>query len=108
MMKDLTEVHALLAHARTGSIRVRKGDDVSVGEHLADVGHSGNSTAPHLHFHLMDGPRVLEAAGVPCAFRGYEALRDGTWSPAVGMPAKREFVRYAASSVNATGSMHGV
>ena len=103
-----TDVHALLAHARTGSIRVRNGDDVSVGDHLADVGHSGNSTAPHLHFHLMDGPRLLEAAGVPCAFRGYEAFRDGAWSPAAGIPAKREFIRYAAYGLDATGSMEGV
>jgi hypothetical protein len=89
-----TTVHALFAHARTGSLRVRVGDEVAAGAHLADVGHSGNSTAPHLHFHLMDGPNVLEAAGVPCAFRGYEVLRDGTWSTvAEGIPRKREFVR---------------
>ena len=91
-----TDVHALVAHARAGSIRVRTGAEVAAGDHLADVGHSGNSTAPHLHFHLMDGPSVLEAAGVPCAFRGYEALREGKWSPvAGGMPGKREFVRHA-------------
>jgi murein DD-endopeptidase MepM/ murein hydrolase activator NlpD len=95
-----TDVHALLAHARTGSVRVKRGQDGAVGDHLADVGHSGNSTAPHLHFHLMrctDESRILDAVGVPCAFRSYEVLRDGVWSTAcAGVPAKREFIRYAA------------
>jgi hypothetical protein len=44
----------------------------------------------------MDRPDLLDAAGLPCAFRDYEALRDGTWSRvSAGMPRKREFVRYA-------------
>jgi murein DD-endopeptidase MepM/ murein hydrolase activator NlpD len=90
-----TDVHALMAHARTGSVRVREGDEIAAGEHVADVGHSGNSTAPHLHFQLMNGPDVRVAVGVPCAFRRYEALRAGQWSAvSVGIPGKREFVRY--------------
>ena len=91
------EVYALIAHARTGSVRVREGDEVQLGQQLAEVGHSGNSTAPHLHFHLMDGPDVLTARGLPCSFRKYEALRDGAWETLnEGMPGKREFVRGAA------------
>lgn len=89
-----TDVYAVIAHARTGSIRVRAGEEVAAGDHVADLGHSGNSTAPHLHFHLMDGADPFTAAGVPCVFRAYEALRDGEWVPvAEGVPAKREFIR---------------
>ena len=88
------EVYALIAHTRTGSIRVRPGTTISVGQHLADVGHSGNSTAPHLHFQLMDGPDPLTASGVPCAFKRYEVLQNGVWNDVHGMiPAKREFIR---------------
>lgn len=91
-----SDVYALIAHARTGSVRCREGADVPVGAHLADVGHSGNSTAPHLHFQLMDRPDLLNAVGLPCAFRDYEAWRDGAWSRVTaGMPKKREFVRLA-------------
>ena len=91
------EIYAFFAHARTDSIRVREGEEICLGQHLADVGHSGNSTAPHLHFHLMDKPNILDANGLPCSFREYEALRDGAWSKvAAGVPGKREFVRYAA------------
>lgn len=90
------EVYAFFAHCRTGSIRVREGDEVRLGQRLAEVGHSGNSTAPHLHFHLMDNPNILEANGLPCSFREYEALRDGVWSMvAAGIPGKKEFVRHA-------------
>jgi hypothetical protein len=91
------EVFAFFAHARCGSLRVREGDEVRLGQHLANVGHSGNSTAPHLHFHLMDRANILEAQGLPCRFRVYEALHNGAWSTVTeGIPGKGEFVRYDA------------
>jgi murein DD-endopeptidase MepM/ murein hydrolase activator NlpD len=61
-------VYAVFAHLRRGSLRVAKGDRVQAGDLLGEVGNSGNSSEPHLHFHLMDGPRPLIAAGVPFAF----------------------------------------
>jgi hypothetical protein len=91
------EIYALLAHCRTESVRVREGEEVQLGQQLAEVGHSGNSTAPHLHFHLMDRLNILEAKGLPCNFREYEVLRDGVWAKVVaGLPGKRELVRYFA------------
>jgi murein DD-endopeptidase MepM/ murein hydrolase activator NlpD len=87
-------IYALIAHARTGSIRVQAGDEVRAGQHLADVGHSGNSTAPHLHFQLMDNADALKARGLPCVFKEYEALRGADWvKVSDGMPGKREFIR---------------
>ena len=88
------EVYALFAHCRTGSIRVRPGDAVAAGQPLAAVGHSGNSTAPHLHFQLMDHPDVRHARGLPCRFRAYEAFRDGAWTAVTaGQPGRRERIR---------------
>jgi hypothetical protein len=88
------EVYAFFAHARTNSIQVSPGDVVQLGQHLADVGHSGNSTAPHLHFHLMDTANILAANGLPCSFKSYETLRDGEWVKVdAGIPGKREFIR---------------
>ncbi|MFJ9867460.1 M23 family metallopeptidase [Streptomyces sp. NPDC101165] len=40
-----------LAHLRPGSVAVRPGDTVEPGDLLGEVGNSGNSTEPHLHFH---------------------------------------------------------
>lgn len=73
------DVHAAFAHMATGSVAVRAGQRVAAGDVLGRVGHTGNSTAPHLHFQLMDGVDPLTANGVPCAFREYEAWIDGAW-----------------------------
>jgi murein DD-endopeptidase MepM/ murein hydrolase activator NlpD len=73
------DVYAGFAHLTTGSVSVEEGQAVRVGDVLGRVGHTGNSTAPHLHFQLMDGPDPLTARGVPCAFREYEVWRDGAW-----------------------------
>ena len=59
---------ALYAHFKTGSVRVKAGDVVARGEALGLVGNSGNSTAPHLHFHVMDGPSPLGSNGLPYVF----------------------------------------
>jgi len=56
---------ALYAHLQPGSIRVREGDGVERGQVLGLVGNTGNSDAPHLHFHVMDGPSPLASNGVP-------------------------------------------
>jgi murein DD-endopeptidase MepM/ murein hydrolase activator NlpD len=53
--------YAFYAHLKPGSITVEEGDHVRRGQVLARLGNSGNTTAPHLHFHLMDGPLPLAA-----------------------------------------------
>lgn len=89
--------HAFFAHLIPGSIPVVPGQKVAAGELLGRVGHTGNSTAPHLHFQLMDGPDPRTAAGLPCAFRGLEVFREGRWTPvATHIPGMREAVRPAA------------
>jgi murein DD-endopeptidase MepM/ murein hydrolase activator NlpD len=52
--------YALYAHLAPGSVVVTRGQQVRVGEMLGWVGHSGNSTAPHLHSHLMDSADPLQ------------------------------------------------
>ncbi|MEV4970312.1 M23 family metallopeptidase [Streptomyces scopuliridis] len=58
-------VYAVYAHLRRGSLRVGVGDRVAAGQEIAECGNSGNSSEPHLHFQLMDGPDVMTARGVP-------------------------------------------
>jgi hypothetical protein len=76
---EASDGYAVYAHAQTGSIKVSTGDKVVAGQHLANVGHSGNSTAPHLHFHLMDHLDPWKAQGIPCCFRDYEVFLAGAW-----------------------------
>ena len=59
---------AFYAHLQPGSLRVKPGDKVVTGQVLALLGNSGNTDAPHLHFHIMDGPSPLKANGLPYAF----------------------------------------
>jgi murein DD-endopeptidase MepM/ murein hydrolase activator NlpD len=55
-----------------GSLRVKVGDKVKKGDTLAHLGNSGTSSAPHLHFHLMDSPSVLGSNGLPYVIRSFE------------------------------------
>ncbi len=67
-------VWSAYAHLRRGSPVVRAGERVSAGDVLAEVGNSGNTTEPHLHFQLMDAPVATGAAGLPWRWRGLELL----------------------------------
>jgi hypothetical protein len=53
--------YAFYAHLKPNSITVEEGDRVRRGQVLARLGNSGNTTAPHLHFHVMDAPLPLGA-----------------------------------------------
>ena len=59
---------ALYGHMIPGSIVVEKGQFVRAGEKLGRLGNSGSSTAPHLHFHIMDRPHPLQSVGLPFVF----------------------------------------
>jgi murein DD-endopeptidase MepM/ murein hydrolase activator NlpD len=65
--------HTLYAHMRRGSVRVRVGQRVAAGAQIGEAGSSGNSTEPHLHFQVIDGPNLNSARGLPVVFEG---LRD--------------------------------
>ena len=53
------------AHMQPGSVRPKVGDRVKQGDVIGLVGNTGNSVAPHLHVHVMDGPSPLAAEGLP-------------------------------------------
>jgi len=65
-------VFAFYAHLQPGSIKVKVGDKVRRGQVLGLVGNSGNSTEPHLHFHLGDANAPLGSEGLPYAFDAFD------------------------------------
>lgn len=61
-------VYAFYAHMQKNSVTVKVGDRVRRGQVLGLLGNTGNTSAPHLHFHLMDGPSVLGSSGLPYTY----------------------------------------
>jgi murein DD-endopeptidase MepM/ murein hydrolase activator NlpD len=103
--------YAFYAHVQPGSLRVRAGDRVRRGQVIALVGNSGNSTEPHLHFHIVDGiaagTSTLGAEGLPYELASFDL--DGRCSIGVtgvrcarerpttvnrGMPLQNQLVRF--------------
>jgi hypothetical protein len=63
---------AVYAHLQEGSVTVHPGDQVRRGDHIANVGSSGTTGGPHLHFQMTDRPSVVLADGMPYVFDTFE------------------------------------
>ena len=64
--------YALYAHIKTGAVTVKPGDQLTAGQVIASVGNTGNSDAPHLHFHVMSTPDPLRSDGLPFIFTSFK------------------------------------
>jgi hypothetical protein len=60
--------YSLLAHMQPRTLRFRLGARVREGEVLGLCGNSGNTSEPHIHYHLQDGPKFGDADGLPPRF----------------------------------------
>lgn len=97
--------YAFYAHLRPGSLKVKLGDRVKRGAVLGLVGNSGNSTEPHLHFHISDANSPLGSEGVPYVHDAFERVGscqsfargcalDGSRTVRGVMPLENEIVRF--------------
>jgi murein DD-endopeptidase MepM/ murein hydrolase activator NlpD len=83
--------YALLAHLRRGSVRVKPGERVRAGVLLGLCGNSGNSTEPHLHFHVQDRAKLSgRARGLPITFRSFKLYGHRVVRAA---PVQGQFIR---------------
>ncbi len=83
--------YALLAHLQRGSVSVDEGEEVRPGQPIGRCGNSGNTSEPHLHFHLQDRKNFGKGNGKPVFFSNYfsngkpvdrgEPVRGETISP---------------------------
>lgn len=99
--------YAFYAHLQPGSIRVKIGDKVRRGQKLGLVGNSGNSTEPHLHFHISNANSPLGSEGLPYALEEFEVQGKGWGWKSSGsqtlpekrrleIPLQNEVVRFPA------------
>ena len=68
ILKTSHNEYLLFAHFKQYSIKVKQGDKVKKGQLLGLCGNSGNSSEPHLHFHIQDEENMLKATGIKCYF----------------------------------------
>lgn len=70
--------YAFYAHLIPGSLKVKIGDTVNKDQVIAKLGNSGNSSEPHLHFHVVNKASPMAAEGVPYAFDHFDLRNSKT------------------------------
>ncbi|MFH5229663.1 M23 family metallopeptidase [Antrihabitans spumae] len=82
------------AHMQPGSVKPKVGDKVTKGDVIGLVGNTGNSVAPHLHLHVMNGPSPLASQGLPAVYDKFSvtaqvaSTADFDASEGTGIPLK--------------------
>ncbi len=84
---------SVLAHLKLDSIKVKVGDKVRAGQVIGLCGNSGNSSEPHLHYHLQNTPIIQDGTGIKCYFQKVNLIKDGKDQPKVNYsPIKRDII----------------
>ena len=95
----------VLAHLKSGSVRVKTGDTVVESDVLGECGNSGRTSEPHIHLHAQDWPVSMDAVamseGRPIAFRGHE----GPAPPRGGVRAENGRVVLEGDAIAATSTV---
>ena len=64
-------LYSFYAHMQKGSIKVKVGYKVRVGDQLGLLGNPGTTSATHIHFHIMSGTSALGSDGLPFVFDSF-------------------------------------
>jgi len=75
IIKTSNNEYLFFAHFKQHSIKVKQGQKVQQGDLLGLCGNSGNSTEPHLHFHIQNVENMNIATGAKAYFE--EILVNG-------------------------------
>jgi len=68
MLKTKNNEYILLAHFKNHSIKVHEEEQLKQGQLIGLCGNTGNSSEPHLHFHIENVENMNIATGVKCYF----------------------------------------
>jgi murein DD-endopeptidase MepM/ murein hydrolase activator NlpD len=72
ILKTSNNEYLVFAHFKQKSIKVKQGQQIKQGQLLGLCGNSGNSSEPHLHFHIQNIEDMNMATGVKCFFEALE------------------------------------
>ena len=73
---------SLVAHLKLDSVRVKQGDKVLAGQLIAQMGLSGDTSFPHIHYQLQTGVESFQEEGLPSYFHDFRRI-EGSKSTAV-------------------------
>ena len=73
VIDHLNGEYSCMVHFKKNSIIVAVGDNVVRGQMVGQAGNSGNSTGPHLHYHLQTTASSTTGVGLPMQFQNYYA-----------------------------------
>lgn len=62
------EEYSYLVHFKYQSIKVNEGDEINQGDLIGLVGNSGNSSEPHIHFHVADSLDPMKSKSIRINF----------------------------------------
>ena len=68
ILKTMNNEYLLFAHFKHHLIKVKEGEKVKQERVLGLCGNTGNSSEPHLHFHIQNVEDMNIATGVKCYF----------------------------------------
>jgi hypothetical protein len=64
--------YSVMAHMQQGSVTVKVGDRVAVGQVIGRLGNSGDSFGPHLHYQLQSDPLLFHGQSLPFRFQNID------------------------------------
>jgi murein DD-endopeptidase MepM/ murein hydrolase activator NlpD len=86
MIKHTNNMFSILAHLKRDSVAIKSGDRIKVGDYIGQCGNSGNSSDPHVHFHVQssdvfiklskDYDRMPVAKGIKVTFSKVKVTKD--------------------------------
>jgi len=87
MIQHAANEFSVIAHLQPHSAKVKLGDKVQTGQVLGLCGNSGNSSEPHLHFHIQDSQVFQDGLGVTPYFEdvrvthGEKSTKEKEYTP---------------------------
>lgn len=66
--------YSCFAHLKQGSISVKPGQEIQQGQAIGQIGASGSSLFPHLHYELRNGIGAKDVEGLPSYFYRFRRI----------------------------------